>query len=128
MEAALTALLLSDPAINALVGNRIAWLQQPQSVATTPYVTLQMISQNRNQTYQGITNLSESRVQIDVWSDMYLSCVSAAETILKRLSNERGSWILGCFHQSSRDLTDDGRDASKRLSRRSMDFIIFHRS
>ena len=128
MEAALISLLLNDPAVAKWVGTRIAWLQQPQSMTANPYVNLQMIGQQRNQTYQGITNISESRIQIDIWADMYLTCVTVADVILNRLSNERGSQILGCFHQSSRDLTDDGRDTSTRLSRRSMDFIIFHKS
>lgn len=128
MEAALIALLLADPATAKLAGNRISWLQQPQKETVTPYVILQVITQTVNQTYQGITDITESRVQIDVWGTTYLDAITLANVIMNRLSNERGSQILGCFHQTSRDLTDDGRDPSKRLSRRSMDFIVFHKS
>lgn len=129
MEEQLRALLLADPVVAASLGTRIWWGRNPQGAATTPnYAILQRIGKETDYHMQGPSDLFETRVQIDVYSGDYLIAVTAARSIVAKLSGLREGIFQGIFADTERDLpaTDPGKVTD--LFRVSTDFIVHHRS
>lgn len=138
MEADLRTLLVSDPALAALVpadNMRINLIAQGVDGVT---VAIHRVSGVPGYTMQGADGLIESRVQIDVWGadafnapgSGYGAAYPVAQRIKTLLSGRRGSvgttqfQMIGLLseRQSSED-TD-----TKLYHRFSMDFEIWHRA
>lgn len=67
MEEALTALLLADAGIVAIVGQRITWASRPQSSAL-PAIVLHRIDGAPEYADEGEVGLFSARVQVDCWA------------------------------------------------------------
>lgn len=89
------SLLLTDPAIAAVVGTRIYPVKPPQG-ATYPLITFQQISGVRHGQLKGRASLASPRFQVDAWTKegaaaSHKSARELGELILARLEglNER---------------------------------------
>lgn len=73
MEIDLVARLCANPAIAAIVGDRVSFLERPQS-AGFHCITLTKVSPGRDYTHSGADGLDGPRVQADYWGsdDMLL--------------------------------------------------------
>jgi hypothetical protein len=67
MQTALRRRLLDDPALAALVGARVDWIEAPQAGAW-PRMTLLTVSETHDQDYAGFVGLREAMVQVDCWA------------------------------------------------------------
>ena len=67
MEEELTALLLADPALSALVGDAVHWGVQPTEKNADRYLTLQIVDQREGVHSQGFDGLQRCLVQFDTW-------------------------------------------------------------
>lgn len=67
MRAALRARLI---AAGTGAAGQVSWVDRPQGTAL-PAITLQTISGDRPQTYDGLQGWRETRVQADVWATSY---------------------------------------------------------
>src|SRR3546814_1539677 len=65
MDKALRDRLIADPAISAIVGTRVYWIDRPQSASALPAIVLQKVSPGRTYTTKGATTLQGTRVQFD---------------------------------------------------------------
>src|SRR3546814_21111914 len=63
MDKALRDRLIADPAISAMVGTRVYWIDRPQSASALPAIVLQKVSPGRTYTTKGATTLQGTRVQ-----------------------------------------------------------------
>lgn len=128
MEQALTAILTADPQMALLLSGRIHWMLAPQSETGVPYLVLSVISKSQDQNYQGISGLTESRIQFDTYTSTFADACAISDALIHLLTIQRTSTgILGCFVQSTRDFVDDARGSSSRLYRRSTDVFVFHK-
>lgn len=129
MEEALIDFMLENPALVALVSDRIDWQTRPQG-ASLPAITLQRVSGARDYAMEGPTGLVRSRMQVDCWGSTYASALGAARAVRDLLSGVRTAigdiQLQGAFIDSERhDFEKDG-NAAEGFHRVSMDFIIWH--
>jgi hypothetical protein len=126
MEEAFIAYLLATPAITAVTGNRIHWMEIPQA-SPYPAVRLQVVSTVPDYTYEGAQGLKRSRVQIDCYALSYQSGKAVARTIEARLSGEKFTQgpirFEGCFMDAERDGFEPTAPPDK-LFVISLDFIV----
>lgn len=80
-QAALRARLLADGPLAALVSTRVDWVERPQG-KTLPAITLQSISDGREQNLKGFEELQPARVQYDVWGDTYADVRAVVEALI----------------------------------------------
>lgn len=129
MEEAITALLLADPALALLVGNRVHWGRIPQGKTGTAIV-LQVVGGAPDYTLAGPSGLEPSRVQVDGYALTALEAKQACNRALDVLGFQRGPvlgvTLQGGFIDSRRDFQPDAAGGSERLYRRSSDIIIWH--
>jgi hypothetical protein len=129
MEEQLRALLLADPGVSAQLGTRIWWGRNPQGASTEPnYAILQKIGKDTDYHMQGPSGYVQSRVQIDVYSADYLIAVTAARSIIAKLSGLQEGIFQGIFEDTERDLPAADPGQVTNLFRRSVDFMVHHRS
>lgn len=126
MQEALTAHLLSDAALTALVSDRVHWLLLPAQVGAFPYVRLQGVDAPRSYHSKGASALHIDRVQVDAWAETYASAKAVERALEARLSGfvgvVSGVEFQGVFMLDSRDLTDTTAGAERRLFRLQADF------
>lgn len=129
MEEALMALLLASASVTALVGNRIDWVRSPQA-SSYPLVVLSRVSTVDEITYQQVSVLSQSRVQVDVYASTYAETVQIARAI-KAALNGAGDGAYGVIDRMFFDTERDGFEEEQspaEVYRISTDYRIFHRS
>lgn len=88
------AALLADPAVVALVVDRVGPAPLPQK-PTLPAVTLQTISDPQIVDYDGVSVLRQQRIQVNQWATTAAGVTTlrhAVEAALARLSTPAGRW------------------------------------
>jgi Protein of unknown function (DUF3168) len=131
MEDAVTLLLLNDPRLAQLVGNRVHWDVAPQGTAR-PYLILQVASADVDTTMEGRSGLETNRLQMDAYADSSPAAKNVARFAFEALEAARGArhgiHIQGVFLDSRRDLPAGGPAGTVQLFRRSTDILITWRS
>ena len=82
MQAALRARLVTA---STEAGPRVYWVDRPQG-SDLPSITLQTISGDRPQTYDGFQGWRETRVQADAWATSYGQATSIREALIAAAS------------------------------------------
>ncbi len=132
MEEALRAKLLANAAFEALCP-KVVWDERPQDVY--PATVLTLVSPGREYTHDGFDGLSESRVQVDIWSlDKALALaisralVVAIEPTGVTTTIGAGSWEIGPAFLDGEDGggTED-LGGGRKVYRRRMDWIVTNR-
>lgn len=127
MEEALTALLLADAGLSALVADRVHWRMLPASVKARPYVSLQVISSPDDYDLQGRSEVSEWRLQADIWAESYGGVVSVERALRDLMAGYLGEASGIRFHSV---FVENGRDKSvkdatdAKLFGRSVDLMV----
>lgn len=128
MQEDLTALLLADAALNAMVAGRIHWERQPATVAGRPYINLTLVSDGALYHYRGPAGLRQPRVQLDIWAESALSRRAVGIACEALLSGYRGivgqTDFRGIFLAAVRESTGDTAAGERALYRHSADFIV----
>ncbi len=125
-EGALRARLTAAAPVTALVGQKIYWVDRPQSTAL-PAITLQMIDDNRAQHMGGFHSLQRAVVQVDVWASSYASGKAIKEAVIAALVPEVTANAVE-FQRAfvtARDISE--RTETQFIHRPSLDFT-FHYS
>lgn len=130
-QGALRARLIAAAPVAGLVTGadgkpRIYWVDRPQTSAL-PAITLQTISEDRPQHYQGFDGLDESRVQIDVWGNSYGEVQQVKEAVIAALAppnTANGIRFDRSFIDTIRDLGE--RVETQFIHRASIDLITHH--
>ncbi|PJE26815.1 Protein of unknown function [Pseudooceanicola antarcticus] len=111
MKAALTALLLADPDLQARIGSRINWGTPPAHAAGFPCLNLTMVSAPVTYTLDGEVETQSCTVQVDAWAQTASEAEVLRWEVRSLLSGYRGTTggvrFRGAFVRGSRDL--DGR-------------------
>ncbi|MGI3164981.1 tail completion protein gp17 [Pseudooceanicola sp. 200-1SW] len=111
MKAALTALLLSDPALQARVGARVNWSVPPAHAGGFPCLGLTLINAPTTYTLEGEAEVQRSNVQVDAWAVTAADAEALRAEVQGLLSGFRGVVagvrFRGAFLRGARDL--DGR-------------------
>ncbi|MEG3177050.1 DUF3168 domain-containing protein [Sphingomonas sp. RB3P16] len=81
MEGALRARLLAAAPVTDLVERRVTWIDRPQKDGL-PAITLQIVTDERVQTYSGFAGLQPGYVQVDVWALTYAAAKALKEAII----------------------------------------------
>lgn len=129
MEETLLGLLLGSPAVSAHFDRNVYWVEVPQKERKKPNCVLRVVGTQPRYSFQGQTNLTRSRVQIDVRALSYLAAKSAARAVRKAVSGHRSRTIKAIFLETERDLPDEVADFDNRVSqifRVSIDIFIHH--
>ena len=128
MEEALTALLLADDDLAALIGTRVHWGRLPDGVGNWPYIVLQVVSDPSEHDLDGPVDLRQARVQADVYGDDYGQAVAAKRAMLALLSGFRavahGVDFRAVFVLDDRDMTDRAAGGERYLFRRMVDLRV----
>lgn len=128
MQEALTAHLLADVALAALVDGRIHWGRLPASVIGRPYVNLTVVSAPSQYHFGGRSNYNQTRVQSDCWAETVSDALAVERSMRARLEAQRfnaaGIRFLGIFVAGGRDLTTDTAGDERALFGKSTDFMI----
>lgn len=131
----LSELLMADPAVSAIVADRIYPRTLPDG-ATFPALVITKVSGLGAYTNDGDTGLEAARVQIDCYSADGASAVIELRTAVRRkLSGFRGGPASGspcaigsCFCTNDIDLSAPETERSgPRLRRRMLEFQIWNR-
>lgn len=112
--------LLADPAVVALVGERIYPSVAPQGVAR-PFVVLTLVSAVPDQTHDGVpaTNLEDARVQVRAYGPEY----AAIHVVSKALDDVVGA-LQGSPLSATKEGEQDGHEDETSLHYVSMDFFV----
>ncbi|KZE16223.1 DUF3168 domain-containing protein [Sphingomonas hankookensis] len=134
MRQALRKRQIDDPAVSALVGNRVTWVTRPQASAL-PAVTMQTINDERPQHLKGFDDARGTRVQIDCWArhvdgvaDGYAQTVRLAEAVIAAVINPatiEGIRFGRATIEGQRDLSED-KPGGGTLYRQSLDIRFWH--
>lgn len=132
MEEALIRFLLADPALAALVGNRIHWRRRPQSETALPAIVLSLVGFTGQMTNEGLNGFQNDRVQVDCYGETYLSARAVAnrvEALMKAIRSPVADWRLQSAELVLRaDFDEQSPAAETRLFRRTADFSIWHKA
>jgi len=125
MQSALLARFLAAAPLAALVGQRITWMQRPQSDAL-PALVLQTISDGRPQHYKGFQALRSTRVRADTWATSYGVARAVSEAVIAAgFAEHRANGVQ--FRRAQidgpTDFLEDG--ATKPLHRSSVDLVLW---
>jgi hypothetical protein len=128
MEEALTALLLGDADLTALIDDRVHWMRLPAGVSGYPYLNLQVISDPEEYLVSGALKRHVSRVQCDFWAESYGDVKVAARAGRALLSGYRGR-VSGVVFQrifltSAGDLLGTTTGGERQLFRVPVDLSI----
>lgn len=123
----LRALLIADPAVSALVGDRVHALQLPRGGAL-PALKYQRISGERVRGLSGPHGQAHPRMQIDAYADSHAAAEAVADAVEAALDGYAGPAGAGRIDAASlenvRDLHED--ELGTRAYRVVMDFFISH--
>lgn len=122
MQGALRARLLGATA----AGSRVYWVDRPQGSAL-PAITLQVISGDRPQTYDGFQSSRQSRVQMDVWAETHAAGTALLEAAIGAVAPR----VTANGIQFDRTFFEGERDTSERLGtaniyRAGIDLLVRH--
>lgn len=128
---AVRALLLADPVVTGLAGQRVGAFQIPQG-QPLPAITLTQISGTADHAHSGLTGLRSAQIQVDCWAeDGAASAASILETLagaVENLGGYRGQaggiTVCGIFVRNRRDTSADGNQNATRVHRISVDLEI----
>lgn len=126
MEEFLLRILLDSPAVAHHFGRNIYWVTVPQKEKQKPNCVLQVVGKQSDYSFAGQTNLTRSRVQIDVRAPSYLAAKAAARAVSRSISGYRGGIIKGIFLDTERDLPEADAGEVNQLFRVSIDIFIHH--
>ncbi|AHE52636.1 tail completion protein gp17 [Sphingomonas sanxanigenens] len=127
MEEALRDRLLANPGLSALVGDRIWWVERPQSSAL-PALTLQLISPGRTYTHDGPAGFYGPRVQCDSWGGSYGSARLVSRALLAAIepaTTVGGVEFKAAFLDSERDMPVSEMPDRTTIFRVSQDFFVW---
>lgn len=128
MEEALLNYLRSYAPLTALIASKSFWMVLPQGY-TQPYLLLSVVSSIPNAVFDGETGLTQTRVQFDAYSLVYLTSKNVGRAIQARIGGKRftnQSIMFRCFKDSERD-TFETEATPDKLFRTSLDFLIWHK-
>jgi len=128
LEESLTALLLADAGVAALVATRVTWLTRPQASAL-PAIVLQLISGIPVDSDEGDSGLVASRVQIDCWATSPLDAKKTIRAVKQLLSGKpaqhSGTEFQGIFTEDERDAVEETH-GGQTVYRTGLDILIWH--
>lgn len=84
-EGALRARLLAAPAVTALVAQKVYWEERPQSTPL-PAITLNLVSDERDQHLGGFQTVLDALLQVDVWALSFASKKAIKEAVIAALA------------------------------------------
>ncbi len=120
IEQTLRSYLLAQPAIAALIGERVYPLVLPQGAAL-PAITYQRISSVRESSHEGPSGLAHPRFQLNCWSGTYAGARAMADAVRPSVNATRS---LG---QATFLVDDhDDYDPETGLYRVILDVILWH--
>jgi len=125
METAMRARLLANPAVAALVGQRIYWIERPQE-SQLEAITLQHVTDERRTNYSDFDGMQPGYVQADVWASSYAKGKAIKEAAIAALApagEQDGIRFTRAF-PDARDLSERGD--TKTIFRPSIDFTFFY--
>lgn len=126
METALRARLLANPAVSAIAGTRVDWVQRPQRSAY-PAVVLQIVSAARPQHMSGLTSFRRSRVQIDCFATTQKQAVELCEAVIAAITPADASGSTEFLRGFVNDVRDLGEETEGGfVHRRSIDAYLWH--
>src|SRR3546814_13274597 len=85
MYKALRYRLIVDPALMAVVGTGVVWIDRPQSASARPAIVLRKVSPGRTYTTKGATTLQGTRVQFDLFGLDYRDIAPLYEALLAEM-------------------------------------------
>lgn len=127
MEIALLARLKANAGLQALISDRVDWVQRPPGDAL-PGVTLQVINLGRGYTHDGADALCNSAVQIDCWGSSYQQAKQVAQATISALEPAavQGSTSFAeSFLSISRDFPPEDIGGGAKVHRVSQEWSIW---
>ena len=126
-QAGLIKRLVSAPAVTAICGTRIFWVQRPQA-SDLPAVTLMIVSDPRPGHLKGADGARRTRVQADCRALTYESALGLARAVAGTLiepASVEGKRFGAADIEGPRDMGDDVPGTGF-VHRQSMDLFIWH--
>jgi hypothetical protein len=125
-EIAMRSRAIADPAVNAIVGERVAWEEQPQKTPL-PHLTLNVISDPRLYHLKGMSEGRDTRVQVDARAETKAEALKLARAMIAAMLPP--GFYFG--HTFGRVRVDGPRPLNeivngKTVFRQSVDLIIWH--
>lgn len=126
MEEALRARLLATAGVTALVGQRVTWALRARGGAL-PAVVLHRISGRHDVTHDGLSGLTQSRVQVDCLAETHLAALTLGRAVVAAVGGFRSQQLQAVFVIAQRDDADgDAGVVSQPVFRSSLDLTVWH--
>lgn len=123
IETDLFTLLTGNPAIKALIGNRIFPLLLPDDCAK-PAVSYQLISTVRDYDLDGPTGMQTVRIQFDCWGSRYAEARAVSAAIAALLDGFAGELATCEVLLATADGEQAGYDQNERAPYVQQDWLI----
>lgn len=132
MEAHLTAWLLADTALAALIAARLNWGSRVQLEAL-PALRLLVISPGQEYHHGGAVTLTYPRVQIDILGATPESVLAVRAALVARMHQIREGvsgvqGLRGAFIAADRDTDPEDIGGGQMVHRRIVDFFVWHQA
>ena len=130
VESDLTAWLLADTALSALIGARVTWGARVQLEAL-PAIRCLLVSPGVTYTHSGPTGLASPRVQIDCFGATPESVQAVRDALADRMHAARAGvsgvgGIKGAFIAADRHSEPEDLGGGNMVFRRIIDFFVWH--
>lgn len=123
--AAYKSVIVTIPAITALVGQRI-YLQRVDQNAGVPHVLLELLEEGQDYTHSGPTGLFDAHVRITARAATDAAAFTAADAIARALQNWTGE-AGGCRVQMTEHFNSyGGFDKDNGLFTQALEFTSFY--
>lgn len=126
MEGALRARLLADATAAAIVGQRVYWVDRPQS-SVLPDVTFSIIGDDRAQDMKGFVGMRQTRVRADCRATSYAGAKALSEAVIAALVGD-GTFYGIRFGRAEVEGPQDipERTETQLIHRKIPDLLIWH--
>ena len=124
-ESALTAVLLANPAVSGLAGDRV-FVAGARQDAGYPYAALQRISTAAAGHLDGPASLEWPRVQIDCWAKTGLAALALAEAVRGAIEAVPAVGDGLSFIATFQDQRGPAPDEATRNFRVSQDYFVWY--
>ena len=127
LEQAFRKRIMDAPAVAAIVGTRVAWMDIPQSWPL-PNIRLQLITGGREQHLQGYFGKQQSRIRVECRAKTYAETVALAKAVEAASLGPTTvqDVVLGrAMVETPRDLGDD--PGTGFIHRRVTDYLVPHK-
>lgn len=127
IETGVTAHLIADGPVNALVAGRVHPWQVPQAKTLPgPTITYEMVGDTPHRALSGPLDRTRPRFRIHCWAETYIVAIDLGAKVITALDGFKGIMDDVAVSSVKFETQNDNYDDAPATYRRILDFVIAH--